>query len=195
MGKSDAELIALFNEQVNMSADELETWLDDPQSRKAGTGVGIESGRRIVEILRKNPSKSPDGYDEVGTRARAFFFLSFPFCPSASDTTLSRKTWRISGKWSGEFLSLRGVLCGSRRGLTYLHIRSSYNGRHLAQEDHLKETKTVEELEKAKSTIRQVSRFHFRARTDPAAVSRIGVMCVLNDQLAWVETESFSRTL
>ncbi|KAI0299854.1 hypothetical protein BC826DRAFT_906067 [Russula brevipes] len=144
MGKSDAELIALFNEQVNMSADELETWLDDPQSRKAGTGVGIESGRRIVEILRKNPSKSPDGYDEE------------------------------------DIAHIRKVV--------------NYNGRHLAQEDHLKETKTVEELEKAKSTIRQVSRSHFRARTDPATVSRIGVMCVLNDQLAWVETEPFSRT-
>jgi hypothetical protein len=33
----------------------------------------------------------------------------------------------------------------------------SYNSRHLAQEDHLKETKTIEELEKAKSTIRQVA--------------------------------------
>ncbi len=68
MTKTDAEVIALFNEQVNMTVDELETWLDDPQSREAGTGVGIESGRRIVEILRKNP----DGYDEVCERAAPF---------------------------------------------------------------------------------------------------------------------------
>ncbi|KAI0297580.1 hypothetical protein B0F90DRAFT_880033 [Multifurca ochricompacta] len=104
MGKSDAEVIALFNEQVNMTADELEAWLDNPQSRKAGTGVGIESGRRIVEILLKNPNKNPDEYDEQEDIA---------------------------------------------------HIRKvvSYNSRHLAQEDHLKETKTTEELEKAKSTI------------------------------------------
>ncbi|KAH9973237.1 hypothetical protein BGW80DRAFT_1309031 [Lactifluus volemus] len=60
MGKSDSEVIALFKEQVNMTAEELETWLDDPQSRKAGTGVGIESGHRIVEILRKNPGKTPE---------------------------------------------------------------------------------------------------------------------------------------
>ena len=33
--------------------------------------------------------------------------------------------------------------------------RDSYNSRHLAQEDHLKETKTMDELEQAKSTIRQ----------------------------------------
>jgi hypothetical protein len=65
MGKSDAEVIALFNEQVNMTADELEAWLDGPRSREAGTGVGIESGRRIVEILRQNPEKKPDRYHEV----------------------------------------------------------------------------------------------------------------------------------
>jgi len=72
MTKTDAEVIALFNEQVNMTADELEIWLDDPQSREAGTGVGIESGRRIVEILRKNPDKNPDEYDEVRERGPPF---------------------------------------------------------------------------------------------------------------------------
>lgn len=41
MGKSDAEAIALTNERVNMTAFELEKWLEDPQSRDAGTGVGI----------------------------------------------------------------------------------------------------------------------------------------------------------
>ena len=76
MGKSDAEVIALFNEQVNMTADELESWLDDPQSRKAGTGVGIESGRRIIEILRKNPTKKPDAYDKVRPTKHFFFFCS-----------------------------------------------------------------------------------------------------------------------
>jgi hypothetical protein len=75
MGKSNAEVIAIFNEQVNMTADELETWLDDPQSRKAGTGVGIESGRRIIEILRKNPTKKPDAYDEVRPEQTPFFFF------------------------------------------------------------------------------------------------------------------------
>jgi hypothetical protein len=76
MGKSDAEVIALFNQQVNMTADELETWLDNPQSRDAGTGVGIESGRRIVQILRKNPTKKPDAYDKVRAN-NAFSFFSF----------------------------------------------------------------------------------------------------------------------
>lgn len=63
--KSKEEVIAQFNETVNMSAEELESWLSDPQSKKAGTGVGLESGKRIKEILKKNPTMDPNGYDEV----------------------------------------------------------------------------------------------------------------------------------
>jgi hypothetical protein len=65
MSKSREEVIALFNEQVNMSADELEKWLENPESKKAGTGVGLESGARILEILRSNPKGDPDAYTEV----------------------------------------------------------------------------------------------------------------------------------
>ncbi|KAK7695220.1 hypothetical protein QCA50_002410 [Cerrena zonata] len=101
--KSTEEVIQQFNETVNMSAEELESWLKDPQSKKAGTGVGLESGKRIKEILKKNPSMDPNGYDEE------------------------------------DIEHMRKVV--------------GYNKRHLAQEDHLKETKTKEELENAKSTI------------------------------------------
>jgi len=104
MGKSDAEVIALFNEQVNMTADELEAWLDDPQNREAGTGVGIESGRRIVEILRKNPEMKPDRYHEV--RLYPQFFSPPRLSERVASTEHSnRKTWRISAKWSGEFFN------------------------------------------------------------------------------------------
>ncbi|KAI0066628.1 hypothetical protein BV25DRAFT_1796330 [Artomyces pyxidatus] len=103
MGKSDAEVIALFHEQVNMTADEIEAWLEKPESHKAGTGVGLESGRKIIDILRRNPVRNAEAYD-----------------PDDME-----------------------------------HIRKvvGYNSRHLAQEDHLRDTKTVEELEKTKSTI------------------------------------------
>ena len=63
--KGKEEVIQQFNETVNMSADELETWLKNPQSKKAGTGVGLESGKRIKESLEKNPDMDPEGYDEV----------------------------------------------------------------------------------------------------------------------------------
>lgn len=62
---SDKEVIDQFNINTNMSVDELEKWLDNPQSKKAGTGVGIESGHKIVDILKKNPDKDPEKYDEV----------------------------------------------------------------------------------------------------------------------------------
>ncbi len=65
MTKSKEEVIAQFNEEVNMSVEELEEWLKDPKSKKAGTGVGIESGHKIIEILRKNPDKDPEKYDEA----------------------------------------------------------------------------------------------------------------------------------
>ncbi|KAH9854361.1 hypothetical protein C2E23DRAFT_726626 [Lenzites betulinus] len=106
MVKSREDVIAEFNEAVNMTVEELERWLEDPQSTKAGTGVGIESGNKIIEILRKNPDKDPEKYDE------------------------------------DDIEHMRKVV--------------SYAKRHLAQEDHLKETKTREELENTKSTIRYV---------------------------------------
>ncbi|KAH9947091.1 hypothetical protein B0H21DRAFT_660186, partial [Amylocystis lapponica] len=104
MVKPRDEVVAQFNEQVNMSVEELEAWLADPQSAKAGTGVGVESGHKIVEILKKNPTKDPEKYDEE------------------------------------DIEHMRKVV--------------GYNSRHMAQEDHLKDTKTKEELEKTKSTIR-----------------------------------------
>lgn len=72
MVKSREDVVAKFNEYVNMSADELQKWLDDPQSTKAGTGVGLESGHKIIEILKKNPEKDPEKYDEVRMRSPGF---------------------------------------------------------------------------------------------------------------------------
>ncbi|KAI0370034.1 hypothetical protein BV20DRAFT_314067 [Pilatotrama ljubarskyi] len=103
MVKSREEVIEQFHQEVNMTADELEKWLEDPKSTKAGTGVGIESGHKIVEILRKNPSKDPAKYEDE------------------------------------DIEHMRKVV--------------SYAKRHLAQEDHLRETKTRDELENTKSTI------------------------------------------
>ncbi|MCJ1463305.1 hypothetical protein MMC07_001911 [Pseudocyphellaria aurata] len=72
MVKNDETVIKEFNELVNMTADELENWLKEEQSQESGWGkddetdetVGHESGRNIIEILKKNPSKDPDKYDQ-----------------------------------------------------------------------------------------------------------------------------------
>ncbi|KAL8693789.1 MAG: hypothetical protein Q9218_001437 [Villophora microphyllina] len=55
-----------------MTSNELETWLKGEQSTSSGWSkddgsgetVGHESGRKIIQILDKNPDKDPDKYDE-----------------------------------------------------------------------------------------------------------------------------------
>ncbi|KAK4050869.1 hypothetical protein OIV83_003291 [Microbotryomycetes sp. JL201] len=70
MVKSEDQVIEEFNDHVNMTADELEEWLETEESQESGWGgesgetTGHQSGRKIVEILKKNPSKDPEGYDE-----------------------------------------------------------------------------------------------------------------------------------
>ena len=70
--KDKNEVIAEFGELVNMTADELETWLKSDDSNSAGwpkgdkgsESVGHDSGRKIVEILQANPDKQPAKYTE-----------------------------------------------------------------------------------------------------------------------------------
>ncbi|KAH8881904.1 hypothetical protein GQ53DRAFT_886599 [Thozetella sp. PMI_491] len=73
--KGKTEVIKEFNEVVNMSAKELETWLKSEDSNSAGwpkddanedesETVGHDSGRKIVEILSDNPEKKPEKYTE-----------------------------------------------------------------------------------------------------------------------------------
>jgi len=61
--KNSTLLSAAFADAVNMPADEIEAWLETPESRKVGwkgkngaaaESVGHASGRHIVRILRKN---------------------------------------------------------------------------------------------------------------------------------------------
>ncbi|HYJ83475.1 MAG TPA: DUF3140 domain-containing protein [Allosphingosinicella sp.] len=59
-------IAADFAAAVNMEADELEAWLETPESRRVGfkrdggESVGHASGRRIVELLRHGPSGDSD---------------------------------------------------------------------------------------------------------------------------------------
>ncbi|KUI62531.1 hypothetical protein VP1G_09649 [Cytospora mali] len=70
--KEDKEVIAEFNEYVNVTASELEKWLKSDDSSKAGwhkdggngESVGQESGHKIVEILKANPDKDPEKYTD-----------------------------------------------------------------------------------------------------------------------------------
>ncbi|KAK0739590.1 hypothetical protein B0T21DRAFT_346888 [Apiosordaria backusii] len=77
MVKDTSTVIQEFNQLVNMTAPELEDWLKtsastssgwkkakDDDGESGGESVGHESGRRILEILRRNPDRDPEGYDE-----------------------------------------------------------------------------------------------------------------------------------
>ncbi|WRT67390.1 uncharacterized protein IL334_004361 [Kwoniella shivajii] len=70
--KSEQDVIADFNEIVNMTADELETYLKTEGSETtgftkedgSGESIGHESGRKIVDILTRNPDQDPSKYTE-----------------------------------------------------------------------------------------------------------------------------------
>ncbi|MCJ1373071.1 hypothetical protein MMC20_004298 [Loxospora ochrophaea] len=72
MVKDNETVIEEWNELVNMTPEELEEWLKEEQSEESGWAksdgsgetVGHESGRKIISILKKNPSKDPEQYDE-----------------------------------------------------------------------------------------------------------------------------------
>ncbi|KAH0393346.1 hypothetical protein KCU89_g12508, partial [Aureobasidium melanogenum] len=72
MVKDNDTVIKEFNELVNMSPDQLKEWLGGEDSAGAGWSkddgsgetIGHESGRKIIEILEKNPKKDPSKYDE-----------------------------------------------------------------------------------------------------------------------------------
>ncbi|KAK8869599.1 hypothetical protein IAR55_000166 [Kwoniella newhampshirensis] len=70
MVKSEDEVVSDFNEIVNMTADELDTFLKTEGSETtgfkkddgSGESIGHESGRKIVDILKRNPDKDPSKY-------------------------------------------------------------------------------------------------------------------------------------
>ena len=72
--KEKQDVISDFNELVNMTASELESWLKSDDSNSAGwpksggdgdgESVGHESGRKIVEILKSNPKKDSEKYTD-----------------------------------------------------------------------------------------------------------------------------------
>ncbi|KAI9835688.1 MAG: hypothetical protein M1819_001865 [Sarea resinae] len=72
MVKDNDTVIEEFNDLVNMGPKELKDWLGTGQSAGAGWDkddgsgetIGHESGRKIIKILEKNPSKDPEKYDQ-----------------------------------------------------------------------------------------------------------------------------------
>jgi hypothetical protein len=92
------DIRARFGRAVNMSADELEAWLETAQSRRVGqkTGdgesVGHASGRHIVRILR-TPEHGLTGADSAHMRKVAGFVARHRAQEPANPVT---SRWRYS---------------------------------------------------------------------------------------------------
>ena len=132
--KDKKDVVADFHEFVNMSADELETWLKSGDSNSAGwpkddangdgETVGHDSGRKIVEILKANPEQKEDEYTEDQTahmRKVVAYWLVMAFSLTRID------------------FSSDGEVCRSKR--------------HLAQETKVNNEKSPEEVKKTKSYV------------------------------------------
>ena len=80
MTEDRQQVIADFDEVVNMTAKELEEWLETDESKSVGQSdgrgesKGHESGRRIVEILQKNKSDYTD--DDIGHMRSVVSYVS-----------------------------------------------------------------------------------------------------------------------
>ena len=76
MAKSDEQILEEFDESINMSRKELQEWLETEESKSVGQGSGEskghESGRRIVEIKRKNKSDYTEEAVEHMKRVNAY---------------------------------------------------------------------------------------------------------------------------
>ena len=79
MSKSDEQVVEEFDEAVNMSRKELEEWLETEESKEVGQkdgggeSKGHESGRKIVEILRKDNSDYT--YDDIEHMRRVVSYV------------------------------------------------------------------------------------------------------------------------
>ncbi len=79
MAKGDEQVIREFDEAVNMSAKELDEWLQTDESKSVGQSDGggesrgHESGRMIVEILDKKKSDYTD--DDIDHMRRVVSYV------------------------------------------------------------------------------------------------------------------------
>ena len=96
---TDAGTRAEFQDAVNMSADELETWLRTDESRGVGQksggaeSVGHESGRRIVTLLR---TKKADLTDDDEAHMRKVVGYVHRHLAQRPDGDVTDTKWRYS---------------------------------------------------------------------------------------------------
>ncbi len=95
------ETISAFREAVNMTPKQIETWLNTEESQSVGStkggkrkeSVGHESGRRIIEILRK---KQADYTDEDLKHMRKVTGYVHRHLAQGPEGDVEKTPWRYS---------------------------------------------------------------------------------------------------
>jgi len=93
------EIYDQFEDAVNMAPKELEDWLETAESKSVGDdpsreSTGHKSGRRIVEIKRKNKSELTDADYEHMNKVAGYVHRHIKQPPSKSNVEDSK--WRYS---------------------------------------------------------------------------------------------------
>jgi hypothetical protein len=89
-----------FADAVNMGATELEKWLETDESKSVGAGgkgqesTGHESGRRIVEILRKK--KDQRDADDTDQMKRTVSYVHRHLAQKPTKESIAGSKWRYS---------------------------------------------------------------------------------------------------
>ncbi len=85
-----------FGEAVNMTPSELEKWLKTKESKESGTGVGHDSGERIVEIKHKKKADLTD--DDYAHMQKVVGYVHRHLAQGGPDKKKDKddSTWRYS---------------------------------------------------------------------------------------------------
>lgn len=85
-----------FGEAVNMTASELEKWLKTKESKESGTGVGHDSGERIVAIKHKKKADLTD--DDYAHMQKVVGYVHRHLAQGGPDKKKDKddSTWRYS---------------------------------------------------------------------------------------------------
>ncbi len=102
MAEDDADTIRReFADAVNMTAGELEKWLDTPESQSvgqksggSGESTGHESGRRIVELLRTRKADLSD--DDLAHMRKVHGYVQRHLAQEPQKEDVESSKWRYS---------------------------------------------------------------------------------------------------
>ncbi|MCT2587763.1 DUF3140 domain-containing protein [Actinophytocola gossypii] len=90
-----------FDDAVNLTAKQLEQWLDTDESKsvgdkREGEAIGHESGRRIVSLLRtRRDDLTDDDYDHMRTVV-GYVHRHLAQRPDKPDSEIEGSRWRHS---------------------------------------------------------------------------------------------------